>query len=73
MDLTGDAGEDSVDAEVREVEVGVGAHEHLDREDGGGAADDLESDGLLGNAFGEAGVDDEDDGGADEEEEHRED
>ncbi len=37
-----DAGEDSVDAEVGVVEVRVEAEEEVEREDDGGAAEDVE-------------------------------
>ena len=44
----GDAGEDSVDAEVGVVEVGIEAEEEVEGEDDGGAAEDVEGEGAAG-------------------------
>src|ERR1019366_5227333 len=65
----GDAGEDSVDAEVGHVEVRECGEEHLDGEDGYRATEHVEGEHALGVAAGDAGLKREDDGRADEEEE----
>jgi len=65
----GDAGEDTVDAEVGVVEVGEGGEEHLDCEDEEGTTEDVEGEGLLRVSPRDAGLKGEDDGGADEKEE----
>ena len=69
----GDAGEHSEDAQVGEVEVREGAEEHLDGEDGDGAAKHVEGERALAVASCDAGVEGQDDGDADEEEEVGED
>jgi hypothetical protein len=67
------AGEDSVETQVGEVEVGKGGEEELDGEERRGSAEDVQGEGAARLAAGDAGVEREDDGDAYEEEEVGED
>jgi hypothetical protein len=69
----GDAGEDSVEAEVSEVEVGEGGEKELDGEERGGSAEDVSGEGELAVAAIHAALEGEDGGDADDEEEVGED